>query len=54
MTIGLLLISIFFMALANNTERFTRNEAKGSVLETLFFSLGSASFLLAIVVKFFI
>ena len=54
MTIGLLIISIFFMALANNTERFTRDEAKGNVLETLFFSLGAAFFLLAIVVKFFI
>jgi len=54
MTIGMLIISIFFVALANNTERFTRNEAKGSVLETLFFSLGAAFFLLAIVNKFFI
>jgi hypothetical protein len=54
MTIGMLIISIFFVTLANNTERFTRNEAKGSVLETLFFTAGAAFFLLAIVNKFFI
>jgi hypothetical protein len=54
MTIGMLIISIFFVALANNTERFTRNEAKGSVLETLFFTAGAAFFLLAVVNKFFI
>jgi hypothetical protein len=54
MTIGSLIISIFFVALANNTERFTRDKAKGSVLETLFFSLGAAFFLLAIINKFFI
>jgi hypothetical protein len=54
MTIGMLIISIFFVTLANNTERFTRNEVKGSVLETLFFTAGAAFFLLAIVNKFFI
>jgi hypothetical protein len=54
MTIGMLIIAIFFVALANNTERFTRNTAKGDVLETLFFTLGAAFFLLAIINKFFI